>query len=76
MIVLNLKMASEADSSSLLMSMTQESVSGRARKKTSVVWEYTRMAIKSKDPTYKYCIPCMTEKRVLIFRVKGTPTNL
>ena len=69
-------MASEADSSSLLASTTQESVSGRARKKTSVVWEYACTAIESEDLTYKYCIPCTTEKRVLIFRVKGTPTNL
>ena len=67
-------MASEADSSSLIASTTQEST--RTRGPTSAVWIHSRTAIDDKDPTFRYCIPCTKENRVLIFKTKGVPSNL
>jgi hypothetical protein len=66
-------MASKADSSSYIASTTQ---STRTRGPTSTVWEYSRTALDNEDPVYQYCIRCIEENIVLIFKVKGVPTNL
>lgn len=67
-------MASNAGSFSYIASTTQESV--RARGPTSAVWEHSRIALPGEDPAYRYCIRCIEENIVLIFKVKGVPTNL
>ena len=34
------------------------------------------MALDGEDPIYRYCIRCIEENIVPIFKVKGVPTNL
>ena len=72
--VIDLDMASEADSSSYIASTNQEST--RTRRPTSAVQAYSRTALNGENSAYRYCIPCTDENVILIFKVKGVPTNL